>query len=178
MILAGAAVPGRPRRDPCPHQSHARPAVAAIALALALAAAGLARAAGEVSGKYVGNGTPAKLAHALVVKHEDFSGKKAYTVVLTEKDPAKQEKPDFWAAFGKLGHALIINVNVDGEIFGTQVAHQGLEKGGFSSIGSLQVEGFKLDGGTLSARFFTDGVKEFSGDKWEADLTVKAPLPK
>lgn len=150
----------------------------AVALALALAAAGLARAGGQVSGKYVGNGTAAKLAHALVVKHDDFSGKKAYTLVLTEKDPAKQEKPDFWANFGKLGHALIINVNVDGEIFGTQVAHQALEKAGFSSSGSLSVEGFKLEGGTLSGRFYTDGVEEFFGDKWEADVTVKAPLPK
>ena len=150
----------------------------AVVLALALGAAGLAGAAGEVSGKYVGNGTPAKLAHALVLPHEEFSGKKAYTLVLTEKDPAKQEKPDFWASFGKLGHALIINVDVEGGIFGTQVAHQGLEKSGFSSSGSLSVEGFKLDGGMLSGRFYTDGVQEFFGDKWEVDLTVKAPLPK
>ncbi len=148
-----------------------------LILAFALTGAGLAHAAGQVSGKYIGNGTAAELAHALVVKHDDFMGKKAYTVVLTEKDPAKQEKPEFWAGFGKLGHALVIHVNVDGEIFGSAVAHQALEKAGFSSVGSLQVEGFTLEGGALLARFFTDGVKEFSGDKWEADLTVKAPLP-
>jgi hypothetical protein len=133
--------------------------------------------AGQVTGTYVGNGKEARLAHVLVVPQEPFEGETAYTIILSEKDPAGVEKPDFDAMFGKLGHALVISLTRKGAIFSTQVCHQALEKSGFSAVGPLLVEGFKIEGKQLSARFYTKKEDEFFGDKWSADLTVKATLP-
>jgi hypothetical protein len=152
-------------------------AAAALAAALLLAGSGAALAVGKVSGKYLGNGKPAALVHARVVPHEPWDGEPAYTIVLSEKDPAGVEKPDFDALFGKLGHALVVNVTRSGQLIGTQVCHQALEKSGFSSSGTLQVEGFEIEAGKLSARFFTAGENEFFGDRWEVDLKVEAALP-
>jgi hypothetical protein len=132
---------------------------------------------GQVTGTYLGNGKEAKLAYALVVPHKPFDGEAAYTIILSEKNPAGVEKPDFDAMFGKLGHALVISVTRKGEIFSTQVCHQALAKSGFSSVGPLLVENFKIEGKQLSGRFYTKKEDEFFGDKWQADLTVKAALP-
>jgi hypothetical protein len=132
-----------------------------------------------VSGKYLGNGKPATLGFARVLPHEKWQDETAYTLILSEKDPSKSEKPDFDAMFGELGHALVVNVTQKGSIFGTQVCHQALEKSGFSTVGTLKVERFSTEGGKLAARFFTDGEQDFSGDKWQIDLEVKGvPLPK
>jgi hypothetical protein len=148
-----------------------------LILAAVVLAAPAAWSAGQVSGKYIGNGKPAKLVHAVVVPHEPWQGEAAYTVILAEKDPAGVKKPDFDAMFGKLGHALVVNVTRKGDIIGTQVCHQALEKSGFSSSGTLFVDGFKIEGKQLSGRFYTKEKEEFFGDTWEIDLTVKAGLP-
>ena len=132
-----------------------------------------------VSGKYLGNGKPAQLAYARVVPHEKWQDVTAYTLILSEKDPSKVDQPDFDAMFGKLGHALVVNVTEKGSIFGTQVCHQALEKSGFSASGSLELERFSVAGGKLSGHFFTTKEEEFFGDRWEIDLEVKdVPLPK
>jgi hypothetical protein len=73
----------------------------------------------------------------------------------------------------------VINVTEKGSIIGTQVCHQALAKSGFSSSGTLQVEGFSVAGGKLSGHFFTDGPNEFFGETWQVDLQVTGvPLPK
>ena len=152
-----------------------------MALLIVIAAVGaqVVAAAGMVSGKYIGNGKPAQLAFARVIPHEKWQDETAYTLILTEKDASKVEKPDFDAMFGKLGHALVINVTQSGSIFGTQVCHQALEKSGFSTVGPIKIERFAAAGGKMSGRFFTEGEQEFSGDKWFVDLEVKdVPLPK
>jgi hypothetical protein len=139
----------------------------------------VALAAGMVSGKYTGNGKPAQLAFARVIPHEKWQDEAAYTLILSEKDASKVEKPDFDAMFGKLGHALVVNLTQKGEIFGTQVCHQALEKSGFSTVGPIKVERFSAEGGKLNAHLFTDGEQEFSGDKWQIDLEIKdVPLPR
>lgn len=134
-------------------------------------------AAGKVSGHYLGNGKEAKLAYAVVVPHEDWDDQKAYTLVLSEKDPSKVEKPDFDAMFGELGDALVLNVTQSGDIFGTQVCHQALEKAGFSTSGTVEVDGFKIEGKHLSGHFFTKEEQTFFDDKWSLDLEVEADLP-
>jgi hypothetical protein len=133
--------------------------------------------AGEVSGKYVGNGKQAKLAHAVVVPHDPWENEPAYTLVLSEKQPTGSAKADTEALFGKLGDAITITVTKSGKIIGTQVCHQSLKKAGFSTVGSIEAEGVKIEGGTLSGRFRTTEEKDFFGDKWDLDLTVKAALP-
>ena len=154
-------------------------AFVALSVLAVAAVAPLAWAASMVTGKYTGNGKPAALAFARVIPHEKWSDETAYTLILTEKDSSKVDKPDFDAMFGKLGHALVINITQSGSIFGTQVCHQSLEKSGFSSIGPIKVERFAATGGKLTAHFFTEGEQEFSGDKWSVDLEVKdVPLPK
>jgi hypothetical protein len=148
----------------------------AAALVGALALAGPA-IAGEVSGKYIGNGKPAKLAFAVVVPHDPWNDEPAYTLVLSEKAPAGSTGADTQAMFGKLGDALTITVTKSGKIIGTQVAHQALKKAGFSTVGTIEAEGVKIEGGTLSGRFYTTKEQDFFGDKWELDLKAKAALP-
>jgi hypothetical protein len=142
-----------------------------------LLAAQPALAAGQVSGKYLGNGKPAKLAYVVVVPHEPWNGEPAYSIVMSQKDPSGSKKPDFDALFGELGDALVVTITKGGEIIGTQVCHQSLKKAGFSSSGSLYSEGLKLDAKSVSGRFFTKKQEEFFGDTWEIDLSVTAPLP-
>ena len=161
-------ISSRPRRMP-----------ASIAIAALVAQAVLAAGTGMVSGKYLGNGKPAQLGFARVIPHETWQDETTYTLILSEKDASKVEKPDFDAMFGELGHALVVNITEKGSIFGTQVCHQALEKSGFSTVGPIKVERFSTEGGKLSAHLFTDGEQEFSGDTWSIDLEVKGvPLPK
>jgi len=133
--------------------------------------------AGEVSGTYLGNGKAAKLNHALVVAHEPWNGEPAYTLVLAEKAPSGSMEADTQAMFGKLGDALTITVTKSGKIIGTQVCHQALKKAGFSTVGTIEAEGLKIEGGQLSGRFYTAKEQEFFGDKWQLDLKAKAALP-
>jgi hypothetical protein len=133
--------------------------------------------AGEVSGTYVGNGKAAKLNHALVVPHEPWNGEPAYTLVLAENAPSGSMGADTQAMFGKLGDALTITVTKSGKIIGTQVCHQTLKKAGFSTVGAIEAEGLKIEGGQLSGRFYTTKEQEFFGDKWQLDLKAKAALP-
>jgi len=149
--------------------------VGAVAIAASLLAG--PAFAGQVTGKYLGNGKAAKLAYAVVVPHEPWNNEPAYTLVLSEKEPAGSMKPDTQAMFGKLGDALTITVTKSGSIIGTQVCHQALKKAGFSTVGPLNAEGFKIEGGSLSGRFFTKKTEDFFGDTWEVDLTAKAALP-
>jgi hypothetical protein len=147
---------------------------AGVIASLVLAAPVLA---GEVTGKYLGNGKPGKLAHAVVVPHEPWNNEPAYTLVLYEKEPTGSMGLDTQAMFGKLGDALTITVTKSGSIIGTQVCHQALKKSGFSSVGSLKAEGLKIEAGSLSGRFYTEKEQEFFGDTWDVDLKVKAALP-
>lgn len=147
------------------------------ALAVLLLTATAAWTIGQVSGNYVGNGKPAKLAHVVVLSHEPWEGEAAYMVVLSEKDPAGIKKPDVDAMFGKLGDALVVAITRKGDIFSTQVCHQSLKRAGFSSSGTLFVEDFKIADGQISGRFFTQEKKTFFDDSWEIDLTFKGKLP-
>lgn len=155
----------------------ARARIVAGVLTVVLLASSAVWGAGQVTGKYIGNGKEAKLAHAVVVPHEPWEGETSYTIVLTEKDPAGVKKPDFDANFGKLGHALVVSITRKGDIFSTQVCHQDLKKSGFSSTGSLFVDDFKIENNQISGRFYTKEKEEFFGDTWEVDLTFKAKLP-
>jgi hypothetical protein len=152
-----------------------------IAGVVAVLVAGLALAggafAGEVSGKFIGNGKAAKLAHAVVVPHDPWNDEPAYTLVMSEKAASGSMGADTQAMFGKLGDALTITVTKSGKIIGTQVSHQSLSKSGFSTVGTIEAEGVKIEGGTLSGRFYTTKEQDFFGDKWELDLKAKAALP-
>jgi hypothetical protein len=97
-------------------------------------------------------------------------------LVFTEKDHSKDKKPDFNAAFGKFGSALIISLHEDGGIFGCQVVHAAHQKQGFTSIGSIKTNNFKFADGQVEGELTTDGQVDTFGETWEVNLKFVAPL--
>ncbi|MEQ1860367.1 MAG: hypothetical protein ABMA13_10555 [Chthoniobacteraceae bacterium] len=130
-----------------------------------------------VSGKFIGNGKNAAIKFVTAGEREAFSGKEAISLIFTEKDPAKAEKPSFDAMFGRLGSALILSVHHDGGIFGCEVNHSAHQKQGFSALGEIKMVEFKIAGGNVSGRVSTGKELDAFGEKWEVDLTFAAPLP-
>ncbi|QIF03125.1 hypothetical protein [Roseimicrobium sp. ORNL1] len=131
-----------------------------------------------VSGTFLGDGKDGKIQHLVVQTREPFSDQPAIRLVFTEKDPSSSKKPDFDAAFKKLGSALIISVHKDGGIFGCDVAHTAHSKSPFSSIGKIKMKEFKVTETHVSGTLSTDGTQDFFDQKWDVELTFSAPLPK
>jgi|tagenome__1003787_1003787.scaffolds.fasta_scaffold19587493_2 hypothetical protein len=149
----------------------------AAATLISLLPASLAWSAEEVTGRYIANGSEAALTYAVVVPHAPWQGVKAYTLVLSSRDPAGVKQPDFDAMLGKMGDSLMVGVTAKGEVFSTQVCHQALKKHCFSTSGTLAVDHFKIEGQQLSGHFFTRKKEDFFDESWQADLTVNAQLP-
>jgi hypothetical protein len=129
-----------------------------------------------VTGVFKGNGKDARLAHVSAHWREPFSDKPSMVLVFTEKDHSKDKKPDFNAAFGKFGSALIISLHEDGGIFGCQVVHTAHEKQGFSSIGTIKTNNFEFADGKVQGELATDGPAEVFGQTWEVNVQFVAPL--
>jgi hypothetical protein len=130
----------------------------------------------SVTGVFKGNGKEAKLAYVSARWGEPFGGEPGMLLLFTEKDHSKDKKPDFNAAFGKLGSALIISLHEDGSIFGCQVVHTAHEKQGFTSIGSIKTDNFKFEDGKVEGELTTDGQVDTFGEKWEVNIKFVAPL--
>jgi hypothetical protein len=131
-----------------------------------------------VSGTFLGDGKDGKIAHLVVQTREPFSDQGAIRLVFTEKDPSSSKKPDFDAAFKKLGSALILSVHRDGGIFGCEVAHTAHEKSPFTALGEIKIEDYKVTDTTVSGRVTTGGELDAFDQKWNVDLVFSAPLPK
>jgi hypothetical protein len=130
-----------------------------------------------VSGTFKGNGKEGNIAYVSAHWQEPFSGKSGMKLVFTEKDHSKVKKPDFDAAFGKLGSALVISVfEEDGGIYGCQVVHSAHQKQGFSSIGQIRTNNFKFEEGKVEGELVTDGEIDTFGEKWEVNLKFVVPL--
>ena len=130
----------------------------------------------SVTGVFKGNGKEAKLAYVSAQWREPFGGKPSIVLVFSEKDHSKDKKPDFHAAFGEFGSALIISLHEDGGIFGCQVVHSAHKKKGFSSVGRIKTNNFKFEEGKVEGELTTDGEDEFFGDTWEVNLKFVVPL--
>jgi hypothetical protein len=130
----------------------------------------------SVTGVFKGNGKEAKLAYVSARWREPFGDKPSMDLVFTEKDHSKDKKPDFNAAFGKFGSALIISLHDDGDIFGCQVVHSAHQKQGFSSIGSIHTNDFTFEGGKVEGELTTDGQVDTFGETWEVKIKFVAPL--
>src|SRR5205823_2262465 len=130
----------------------------------------------SVTGVFKGNGKDAKLAHVSAHWREPFNNQPSMVLVFTEKDHAKDQKPDFNAGFGKFGSALIISLHEDGDIFGCEVVHTAHKKQGFSSIGQIKTNNFQFADGQVQGELTTDGQVEVFGDTWEVNLKFVAPL--
>jgi hypothetical protein len=130
----------------------------------------------SVTGVFKGNGKEAKLAYVSAHWREPFNNQPGMVLVFTERDHSKDTKPDFNAAFGRFGSALIISLHEDGGIFGCQVVHTAHEKQGFTSIGSIKTNNFKFEDGKVEGELTTDGQVDTFGEKWEVNLKFVAPL--
>ena len=98
----------------------------------------------SVTGVFKGNGKEAKLAYVSARSARALSDKAGMVLVFTEKDHSKDTKPDFNAAFGKFGSALIISLFEDAAV-GCQVVHNAHKKQGFGSTGQIKTVNFKFD---------------------------------
>lgn len=130
----------------------------------------------SVSGIFKGNGKEAKIAYVSARWGEPFDGKPGIILVLTEKDHSKAQKPDFDAAFGKFGSALVISVHEDGRIYGCQVVHTAHKKQGFSSVGNIETADFTFTDGKVDGEITTNGQVDTFGETWEVKLKFVAPL--
>ena len=142
-----------------------------------LSAAQLRAADSEVSGVFKGNGQPAKLMFVSAHKGTPVAGKDTIKVVFTEKDHAKDERPDLKALFGDYGSALMIGIQPDGKVVTCDIAHEALKQKPISSPSSVKMSDFKNEGGQISGKLVTDAKQEAFGQTWEVNLVFKTKAP-
>src|SRR5438552_7219016 len=138
-----------------------------------LSAAQLHAADSEISGVFKGNDQPAKLAFVSAQKGTAVAGKDTIKLVFTEKDHAKDERPDLKALFGDYGSALVVGIHADGKVVTCDIAHEALKQKPISSPSSVKMSDFKNEGGQISGKLATDGKQEAFGQTWEVDLTFR-----
>lgn len=131
----------------------------------------------SVSGTFIGNGKDGNIKHLVVTAREAFNDKGAIKLIFAEKDPSKSKNVDMDVTFNRLGSALMISVFKDGSIFGCVVSHSAHEKSGFSALGEIKTEDFKVTDTQVSGRVTTGGELDAFGEKWAVDLKFSAPLP-
>ncbi len=129
-----------------------------------------------VTGTFKGNGKEAKLSYALALPGEPFSGEETVMVVLTEKDPGDDKRPDFDAMFGKFGSALRLTFQRSGDLIGCEVAHTAHEQKPFSSLGNMKVSEFSIEGNKIKAKVSTGGQVETFDQTWEVDLSFNTEI--
>ena len=142
-----------------------------------LSAAQLRAADSEISGVFEGNDQPAKLMFVSAHKGTAFAGKDTIKLVFTEKDHAKDERPDLKALFGDYGSALMIGIQPDGKVATCDIAHEALKQKPISSPSSVKMSEFKSEGGQISGKLATDGKQEAFGQTWEVNLIFKTKAP-
>ena len=131
----------------------------------------VARADTPVSGTYMINGKPVPLKYARVVKGEPFDDKETKVVILTEKDASKSKSPENDAMFGRLGGGLVLTINSEGQLIGTQVVKDKVQ---FSASGNITLTDYKAEGGTVTGKIATDGPQTFFETTWQIDVSFSA----
>ena len=142
-----------------------------------LSAAQLPAADSEVSGVYLGNDQPAKLAFVSAHKATPVAGQETIALVFTEKDHSKDTQPELKALFGNYGSALVVGIHGDGKVVTCDIAHEALKQKPISSPSSVKMSEFKNEGGQISGKLATDGKQEAFGQRWEVDLTFRTKAP-
>jgi hypothetical protein len=130
-----------------------------------------------VTGEFVGNGKKASIQFISVRHHEKFNGKRAITILFTEKEHPKDSKAETKAVFGEYGSAIILHVNENGGIFGCEIAHTAHAKSPFTSLGEIAMNEFDMSTGNAKGQVTTPGELDTFGQKWSVDLKFAAPLP-
>jgi len=106
-----------------------------------------------------------------------FAGTDTIKLVFTEKDHAKDERPDLKALFGDYGSALMIGIQPDGKVVTCDIAHEAHKQKPISSPSSVKMSEFKNERGQISGKLATDGKQEAFGQTWEVNLIFKTKAP-
>lgn len=147
---------------------------------LATLFAAQALAAKPVDGTYRANGQDGKLAFALALAGEPFSGNPTTKLVFTEKDASADNKPDFHAAFGDFGNALVITLMKDSDgysIIGAEFGHTALKHMGASATGILDVKDVKVANGRISGKLVSGADADIFDEPIKVDLAFDVKLP-
>ena len=142
-----------------------------------LSAAQLPAADSEVSGVYLGNDQPAKLAFVSAHKATPVAGQETIALVFTEKDHSKDTQPELKALFGNFGSALVVGIHADGKVVTCDIAHEALKQKPISSPSSVKMSDFRNEAGQISGKLATDGRQEAFGQRWEVSLTFRTKAP-
>src|SRR5438552_7797353 len=142
-----------------------------------LSAAQLPAADSEVSGVYLGNDQPAKLAFVSAHKATPVAGQETIALVFTEKDHSKDTQPELKALFGNYGSALVVGIHADGKVVTCDIADEALKQKPISSPSSVKMSDFRNEAGQISGRLATDGRQEAFGQRWEVSLTSRTNAP-
>ncbi|MBX3697522.1 MAG: hypothetical protein KF811_06915 [Dokdonella sp.] len=137
-------------------------------------------AAKPVVGTYSANGQDGKLAFALALSGEPFSGNPTTKLVFTEKDASADKQPDFHAAFGDFGNALVITLMKDSDgysVIGAEFGHTALKHMGASATGVLDVKDVKAANGRLSGKLVSGADADIFGEPIKVDLAFDVKLP-
>lgn len=127
-----------------------------------------------VTGSYLANKKPAKLAFVSARPREEFNGKPSLVLIFTEKDHTKDPKADFNASFGRYGSALVLSLHEDGGIFGCVVGHEGLKRPGLTALGRVRTSAFEVGDDRVEGEVTTDGEDTAFDETWQADLKFVA----
>ena len=142
-----------------------------------LSAAQLPAADSEVSGVYLGNDQPAKLAFVSAHKATPVAGQETIALVFTEKDHSKDTQPELKALFGNYCSALVVGIHADGKVVTCDIAHEALKQKPISSPSSVKMSDFRNEAGQISGKLATDGRQEAFGQRWEVSLTFRTKAP-
>lgn len=146
-----------------------------LALATDVVAAGAA-----VEGVYRANGKDSVPAHALARNGDAYMDKPTIKLILTEKDAAKDDRPDFHAQMGDLGSALVVTlVKADDgyDVIGSEFAHPALKRSGASATGIVTATDVKIEAGQISGRLVArEGARLFD-ETLEIDLKFRTKAP-
>jgi len=137
----------------------------------------LIAAESEVSGIFMGNDQPAKLAFVSSRKRTPLRGQETIRLVFTEKDHSKDEDAALKALFGDYGSALVIGIQLDGKVVICDLRHEAHKQKPISSPTSVKMSEFKNENGQLSGKLTSDGKAEAFGEIWEVNLTFKTKAP-
>jgi len=179
--LAGLLLLAACSKTPANTDSGAASASAAAASAASTAAAApVAAPVGgpAVSGAFTANGKAVTLTQVTAHKGEPFDDQPVTELVFTEKDQGGDADASTDAVFRKFGDAIVVKIQSDGTVIGTDVVHSGLkEQGSVSLSGMFSVKNYQSANGQISGELTSGGPTDVFGQPLNVDLTfhVKAP---